>query len=153
MLNQYFLIKCIQSRSTTGITEDRCVLILEFSAVKNAVIQPYPESFTPNPIHLTPLPLYSLSLSLPLSLPPLCLLPVSMASASSHAKVLSGSLLFNACPLCSRMPDGGGGHPPAGEPSGPEWARPLRPAVWGCQGFRPPQQTAQTLPGPGPHPG
>lgn len=59
----------------------------------------------------------------------------------------------NILPIFSRMPDRRGGHPPAGKPSGPEWAGLPGPPVRGCQSVRPPQQTGQALPGSGLHAG
>lgn len=73
--------------------------------------------------------------------------------ASSVRNSPSAPPPFNTPPISSRVPDRRCGHAPAGEPSGPERTRILNPAFWGWQGLWTPQQTAQTLPGPGAHPG
>lgn len=55
--------------------------------------------------------------------------------------------------LFLRMPNWSGGNSAAGQPSGPEWTRLLRPGLRGLQGLRTTRQTTQTLPGPGSQPG
>lgn len=65
----------------------------------------------------------------------------------------SQKCLNSVRPYFLRMSNWSGSNSAAGQPSGPEWTRLLRPALRGLQGVWAAWQTTQALPGPGSEPG